>query len=283
MDRLGVSILIHMPDGKDGRRKTARAKGKVERPFRTVKELHETLYHFHKPENETEANVWLINYLLRYNQRNHRIEAHSRIEDWFTKLPSTGLRQMCSWERFCHFVREPERRKVRSDATVSIDGILYQVAGDFAGKEVTILFGIFDQELHIESDQKLYGPYYPAQGPIPLHRYRKYKKTNAEKRADTVESLAKSISIPKEALSARPFLDGKRGPVLSNSFADPESFNLLAYTNSFEAKREIARHLGMPLAKLSSKHRDAIDGILKETLLKEEVLKKVREIFSLLT
>jgi hypothetical protein len=43
-----------MPKGSDGRRVTARAKGKVERPFRTVKEAHETLYHFHTPQDEAE-------------------------------------------------------------------------------------------------------------------------------------------------------------------------------------------------------------------------------------
>jgi hypothetical protein len=45
MESLGVEILPHMPAGSDGRRITARAKGKVERPFRTVKDAHETLYH----------------------------------------------------------------------------------------------------------------------------------------------------------------------------------------------------------------------------------------------
>jgi hypothetical protein len=38
MESLGVEILPHMPAGSDGRRTTARAKGKVERPFRTVKD-----------------------------------------------------------------------------------------------------------------------------------------------------------------------------------------------------------------------------------------------------
>ncbi len=52
MDCLGVRVQTHIPAGKDGRRTTARSKGKVERPFRTVKEAHETLYHFHQPENE---------------------------------------------------------------------------------------------------------------------------------------------------------------------------------------------------------------------------------------
>ena len=44
MRYLGVDVRTHMPRGSDGRRVTARAKGKVERPFRTVKEMHEMLY-----------------------------------------------------------------------------------------------------------------------------------------------------------------------------------------------------------------------------------------------
>jgi len=79
MEHLGVAVLTHLPAGKDGRRPTARSKGKVERPFRTVKEAHETLYHFHKPETEAEANRWLKRYLAQYNAQQHRAEAHSRI------------------------------------------------------------------------------------------------------------------------------------------------------------------------------------------------------------
>ncbi|MDZ4099369.1 MAG: IS481 family transposase, partial [Methylophilaceae bacterium] len=71
MDALGVIWKTHMPAGKDGRRVTARATGKVERPFRTVKEVHETLYHFHQPQNEAEANLWLQRYLLDYNRKAH--------------------------------------------------------------------------------------------------------------------------------------------------------------------------------------------------------------------
>jgi hypothetical protein len=37
MEHLGVAVLSHLPAGKDGRRPTARSKGKVERPFRAVK------------------------------------------------------------------------------------------------------------------------------------------------------------------------------------------------------------------------------------------------------
>ena len=115
MEHLGIAVLPHLPAGKDGRRPTARSKGKVERPFRTVKEAHETLYHFHKPETEAEANRWLKRYLAQYNAQRHRAEAHSRIEDWLKNLPANGVREMCSWERFCAFAREPERRQVTTE------------------------------------------------------------------------------------------------------------------------------------------------------------------------
>jgi FMN phosphatase YigB (HAD superfamily) len=53
-------------------------KGKVERAFRTVKDAYETLYHFHKPETEQQANAWLHRYLIHdYNLRQHRTEHHT--------------------------------------------------------------------------------------------------------------------------------------------------------------------------------------------------------------
>ena len=65
MRYLDIDVRAHLPQGKDGRRVTARSKGKVERAFRTVKEMHETLYHFHEPKDEEESNAWLINFLVR--------------------------------------------------------------------------------------------------------------------------------------------------------------------------------------------------------------------------
>ena len=94
---LGIKLMTHMPKGSDGRRVTARSKGKVERPFRTVKEAHETLYHFHQPETETEANQWLHKYLLNYNDQPHR-SYHVRLTDydkdreWRDDLCQNGLR-----------------------------------------------------------------------------------------------------------------------------------------------------------------------------------------------
>jgi hypothetical protein len=144
---LGIELRTHLPAGTAGQRVTARATGKVERPFRTVKEMHETLYHFHEPQTEAEANAWLGQFLLRYNGMQHRAEAHTRLEDWLQHLPPTGLRAMWDWERFCTFAREPERRKVGIDARVVVEGVAYTVEPDLAGETVVLWWGLFDQEL----------------------------------------------------------------------------------------------------------------------------------------
>ena len=130
MKYLGIEILTHLPEGKDGRRVTARSKGKVERPFRSVKEMYETLYHLREPETESEANIGLMQFLHYYNNQPHLREPHTRMEDWLANLPPENIRQMCSWERFYTFAREPEHRKVGIDARVSIDGVSYEVDSD---------------------------------------------------------------------------------------------------------------------------------------------------------
>ena len=94
-----------------------------------------------------------------YNTQPHRREPHSRIEDWVRNLPCEGLRQMCSWQRFCAFAREPERRTVAGDARIRVDGAFYDVDSDLAGETVTLWWGLFDQELFVEFKDRRFGPY----------------------------------------------------------------------------------------------------------------------------
>lgn len=84
---------------------------------------------------------------------------------------------MCTWERFCTFAREPERRKVGGDARVSVEGVSYEVEPDLAGEIVMLWWGLFDHELYVEHGDRRYGPDAPVGAPIPLHRYRRFKKT----------------------------------------------------------------------------------------------------------
>jgi len=284
MQCLGVSVRCHMPKGKDGRRTTARAKGKVERPFRTTKEVHETLYHFHKPKDIDEANKWLQNYVLRYNERQHRSESHSRIDDWIKNLPSNGIREMCSWERFCTFAREPEKKKVGPDALIKANGINYEVSHELADHEVILWWGLFDHELFVEFGEKRYGPYKPSGGPIPLNSFRTFKKTAAEKRADRIEALAQQISIPISVLSedtrSIEFLQKKLPEdMIIEKFEGPDPFHQKYYPNVISAKVAISDFLGMPLARLSKTELEMIDLKLSETLEKSEVMDMVKTYF----
>ena len=283
MTYMGIEIRSHMPKGSDGRRTTSRAKGKGERPFRTVKELHETLYHFHKPKDIEEANQWLLNFVLRYNDRPHRSESHSRIQDWVRHLPTKGLRKVCTWERFATFAREPEKRKVKSDATVEVEGVSYQINPELAGERVVLWWGLFDQELYVEFGEERFGPFFPTGGPIPLHRFKKFKKSTVEKQADAIEVLAKEISLPKEALTK-----SSRGvealvypeePIKEIEFEDPDPFQEFTYPNVIQAKKAIACYLGIPLVRLSQQQRDQIDQILGRTMRKDLLMKEIRGLF----
>jgi hypothetical protein len=257
---------------------TARSKGKVERPFRTVKEMHETLYHFHEPKDETEANAWLMHFLVRYNGMQHRSEPYSRLDDWLQHLPPSGVRAICRWDRFCTFAREPERRKVGIDARVSVAGVHDEVDPDLAGETVVLWWGLFDNELDVEHGERRFGPYAPIGGPIPLHRYRAFKNTPTQRRAERIEALAVQLALPRAALEGHPHAGAFAPPteVPAIPFADPDPFQEFAYPTVLMAKRAIADELGLPLAKLSPEQRAQIDAILASTLKKTEVMAQVR-------
>jgi len=283
MGSLGIRALTHMPPSEAERRTAARSKGKVERPFRTIKEVHETLYHFHKPKDEAEANQWMRRALVTYNNGDHRAEPHSRIEDWLKHLPPNGVRAMCSWERFCAFAREPERRSVAGDATVSVEGAAYEVEPELAGETVTLWWGLFDQELFVEFEGKRFGPYQPSRGAIPLYRYRKYQKSRAEERLDKVVLLADQLGLPRAAVTGgdRP-LPSLPPPAASMSVARipfPESAAEVRFPTVLAAKLAISVQLSRPLGSLSEADRAFIDGVLAETLDRAAVAKRVREYF----
>jgi hypothetical protein len=199
--------------------------------------MHETLYHLHEPETITEANTWLMQFLLHYNQQPHRRESHSRIEDWMRNLTKDGIRQMCSWERFCTFAREPEKRKVGIDARITVDGVAYEVEPDLAGEKVILWWGLFDSELYVEHQEHRYGPYAPIGKPIPLHSYRSFKKSNTQKRADRIEAIASQLTLPTSAIGkvSLPVVSENVIPFPVRSFVDPDPFEELTFKNAIEA------------------------------------------------
>jgi transposase InsO family protein len=287
MAHLNIEVLTHLPDGKDGRRKTARSKGKVERSFRSSKESLEILYHLHPPQSLSEANEWLRHYLERYNDHQHRAEVHSRLEDWKKNLPKGGFQAMCNWEHFTMLVREPEIRKVGNDACVNINGIKYQLSPELAGSTVTLLWGLFDNELRVSYKEQQYGPFYPAGEPIPFGSYKSFKKSSKEKRVDQIEQLAKVISIPRSVLtngditaqgliSAAKLSEEKQAYM---PFILENPFEQTKFKNAIEAKTAIAKWLGYPLGRLSPEQLEQINSIVTEDLDKKLVMMQVKQLF----
>lgn len=278
---LGIQIMHHLPRDADEQKTTARAKGKVERPFRTVKDLHETLYHFHQPETEKQANDWLHNYLIKYNQGDHREESHSRIEDWVKNHPSTGIREMCSWERFSTFAREPDKRIVGVDARITAYGDTYEIDPDLSEHEVTLWWGLFDNQLFVEFNKEKYGPYNPVGKFATFNAFRKFKKTEAEKTFDRINALAKQLDLPRAVLEGNQDLKFSEtvneinDKIKSVPFIDPDPYQEFTYPNSLAAKRAIAEYLGQPITRLLPDQRLFINELLAETLSKKIILERI--------
>ena len=208
------------------------------------------------------------------------------MEDWLAHLPSDGVRQMCAWDRFCTFAREPERRLVGLNCQLTVAGVAYEVDADLAGETVVVWWGLFDQELWVEHGEERMGPYHPAGGPIPLHRYRKHRKSRREVRADQVAVLAGSLALPRAALS------GENGVVMLGAgkgaatpavpvrpFKDPDPFHQLAFANPIAARRAIADEIRVPLATLPEEDRAFTDALLARSLVRPDIFAAVRERF----
>lgn len=187
---------------------------------------------------------------------------------------------MCTWEQFCRFAREPERRKVGIDARIRFEGTEYEVEPGMAGDYVVLLWGLFDDQLYVEYEGERTGPYYPVSGPIPLHRYRAFKRSKADARADRICALAAQIGLPISALAG----DDVRiaplpsaAPILKQPF-DAEALEY-RYPTVIAAKLSIADEVAAPLSKLSPEDRAFIDQVLTETLVRKVVLARIREHF----
>lgn len=190
---------------------------------------------------------------------------------------------MCSWERFCTFAREPESRTVGIDCRLTVAGVAYEVDPELAGEAVVVWWGLFDQGLYVELGEERFGPFLPVGGPIPLHRYRKHRKSRREVRADAVADLAKIISIPRSALSGEDdvvVLGNERQAVpLPQPFVGPDLFQTLTFASKLAARQAIADELRLPLAKLNDDDRAFITRLVEETLSRPMIINAVRERF----
>ena len=123
-------------------------------------------------------------------------------------------------------------------------------------------------------------PLLPAGGPIPLYRYRKYRKSRREVRADQVAELAARLSLPHAALSGEAdavmigITPATAVPVRHCSGTDPS--HEFSFATEPAARRAIAEEIKLPLATLADGDRAFIDALLARTLARPEILAAVR-------
>ena len=143
----------------------------------------------------------LWHYLNSYNHQQHREEKHFRIDDWVKNLPAEGFSEMCSWEQYYRFARKPEVRRVGADARVSVNGVAWEVDPDQAGEKVRLLWGLFDNGIYVEFEDRRLGPYVPVSGTVPLNHYRKFRRGRVAEQGDKIRQLAEQLNVPVSALS----------------------------------------------------------------------------------
>ena len=118
-------------------------------------------------------------------------------------------------------------------------------------------------------------------GPVPLHRYRRFKKTKFEQRAERIEALAHQLELPKAALADTPqrLVPLAAGKLPVRSFVDPDPFQELTFASVIDAKLAIADYLCTPLGRLPEEQLRFINDVVASTLNKQEVMTQIRDYF----
>jgi hypothetical protein len=161
--------------------------------------------------------------------------------------------------------------------------MIYEVAPELAGETVTLWWGLFDQELYVEHQERRFGPFGPIDGPIPLHRYRSLRKYAGNDRIERIEALAEKLGLPRAALETMaPLPASAASPIAAPAsipFVDPDPFNELRFASPLAAKLAIADYLGRPLAQLTDEDRAYLDALIRDTLDRRTIITCVRGYF----
>jgi len=126
------TVLLHTPV-RDGA-----AKGKIERMFRTVKETWLYGIDTSKIKSLDEFNRMLIEYIRGYNLSIHSATGETPMDRFLRTRERIKAPQSREWLNECFLNRE--RRKVRSDGTLQIKNIQFDVPLQFIGQTVDVRF-----------------------------------------------------------------------------------------------------------------------------------------------
>jgi hypothetical protein len=126
LNRIGVEIKTHMPDDPE-------ATGKIEIKWRSLWQMFEAGEFLMQPHWETQEipltqlREMLLNYTVRFNNRQHPNLKVSKLQAWLSIIQDGGVIDIA--EEAFDTVFTYYDRQVKPDGTISIDGIQYFVKG----------------------------------------------------------------------------------------------------------------------------------------------------------
>lgn len=158
--------------------------------------------------------------------------------------------------------------------------ITYKVDPDLAGEKVRLLWGLFDNEIYVEFEDRRLGPYAPVSGPVPLNHYRKFRRGRVAEQGDKIRQLAEQLNLPISALSGTDIVmaPGDETNVLPRQPFDVPEYHPV-FRSMVEAGLAIAAELALPLARLGPEAIGFIEQTLNETLVRDEVIARIRHYF----
>jgi hypothetical protein len=71
----------------------------------------------------------------------------------------------------------------------------------------------------------IHGPYQPESGPIPFGTFRRWRKTERDRRLENIERLAKSVSIARDSMSRDRRTEEERRRVFDKQIPAPSSLH----------------------------------------------------------
>lgn len=285
-DRLGGEVRVHQSDKATGKlKKASRAKGKIERSFRTLKTDFESLFHFHRPRNVVEANEWLFKYLLTFNSRPHPEPGvqGSRIHVWANGLPTSGYRQVCDEDTFWSYVAEPENYVVGPDARIIMGNkTVYVVSPDLAGERVEVWHAADIQGLFVKDVYgKVHGPYPVALKPVSAGDFRQHRKTERDRIMEKIVAIAESLTIPQEAIYAdrrTPEQKDLTYQLRYTPFTGPEPFRQKDFASLRDFNQRFFDWFKKPMGTLPQKVQHELEEAFEETQNPDKLWQKSQTI-----
>ena len=174
-------------------------------------------------------------------------------------------------------MREPERCTVAGDATVSVEGVSYEVEPQLAGETVTLLWGLFGQVLYVKHG----GSVRISRRAAPSRFIVIASTRKAGRRSGSTawcgwptqpqtHSVSASSACPgrhcREATGRLPSLPPGAVAMALRSTPFPEAPTDTAFPSRLATRFAIADLLGHPLGRLGPEDLGFIDVLLSETL-----------------